>query len=58
MQKGGSGESDGVYKIPKEFYYLFHIYYLCKKVEVVELTGWIKFLGNFIPGVKGAGTLP
>jgi hypothetical protein len=58
LQKGGSGGADGVYKIPKEFYYLFHIYYFHKKVEVVGLTLSIKSLWLFIPGVKGAGTLP
>jgi hypothetical protein len=34
LQKGGSGGADVVDKIPKEFYYLFHFYSFCKKVEV------------------------
>jgi hypothetical protein len=58
MQKGGSGGADGVDKIPWEFYYLLHIYSFCKKVEVVGLTMCIKIQRIFIPGVKGAGTLP
>jgi hypothetical protein len=36
-------------KIPSEFYYLFHIYFFCKKVEVVGLTLSIKSLWLFIP---------